>query len=305
MEPRDFESGASATPPTAPVAPSNGYPTDGNPVTPLLATKPGAYWFYALAEELRALIVASGQTPSSSNLSQILTALRSAGVFATAALFDNSTVAATTAFVQRALGNYSNYVSLSTATVLSVSAVGQLIQLSGGVYTTGLPSGSAVESGSKIEFLNASGVSDKVLSPSGSDVFYMPTGASVATLTLLPGDSVELVSIGSSAWFVVGGSVALNYAQGAFGALSAANGCQNPNGLIMQVGSWISSGVSGGQVPVTFPIAFAHGCTGLVLGCDNNNTTTSSVWFDSKTSSGFNGRANLTTMGCYYIAMGW
>ena len=76
MEPRNWESGASATAPTAPVSPSNGYATEGNPLTATPATNPGAFWFHKIAEELRAVIVAAGETPSDSSLTQLLTALQ-------------------------------------------------------------------------------------------------------------------------------------------------------------------------------------------------------------------------------------
>lgn len=75
MEFRDFEAAASATPPSAPGTPSNGYATNGNPGTGAPATKPGAYWFHAIGEELRAVVVAAGITPLSSSVVQLLAAL--------------------------------------------------------------------------------------------------------------------------------------------------------------------------------------------------------------------------------------
>lgn len=75
MEPRNYESGAAAEAPTAPVLPSNGYPTEGNPQTAVPATKPGAFWFYKIGEELRKVIVDAGLTPGDGNLSQLKTAI--------------------------------------------------------------------------------------------------------------------------------------------------------------------------------------------------------------------------------------
>lgn len=72
---RAFESGAVAIPPTVPAVPSVGFPTGGNPVGGVPATKPGAHWFHMVTEELRALIVAGGLTPSPSVLDQLLQAL--------------------------------------------------------------------------------------------------------------------------------------------------------------------------------------------------------------------------------------
>lgn len=60
-------------------------------------------WLNGIQEELIAILLAGGIVPDKVNLSQLLTALRSAGVFQTAAQFDNTTKAATTEFVQKAL----------------------------------------------------------------------------------------------------------------------------------------------------------------------------------------------------------
>lgn len=73
---RAFSSGAFGTPPTAPVTPSSGYATSGNPGTGTPATKPGAWWYHMVTEELRALIVAAGLTPDYTNTSQIALAVQ-------------------------------------------------------------------------------------------------------------------------------------------------------------------------------------------------------------------------------------
>lgn len=83
MEPRNLEAAASASPPSAPGTPSNGYPTNGNPATGIPASKPGAYWFYQIAEELRYIITAAGLTPSSATLTQLAAALITAKSLAT------------------------------------------------------------------------------------------------------------------------------------------------------------------------------------------------------------------------------
>lgn len=95
---RAFSSGASASPPTPPASPSIGYPTSGNPGTGTPPTKPGAYWYHMMTEEIRNVLVAAGLTPEQGNLTQLLQALRSAGVFQTQPTNDSSTKAATTAF---------------------------------------------------------------------------------------------------------------------------------------------------------------------------------------------------------------
>ena len=76
MEPRNFSSGTSASPPTPLGSPSVGYPTAGNPGTGTPATKPGAYWYHQVGEELRNLILAAGLTPSDAALTQVSQAVQ-------------------------------------------------------------------------------------------------------------------------------------------------------------------------------------------------------------------------------------
>ena len=81
MEPRNFKAGAAESPPSAPVTPSNGYATEGNPATGTPATLPGAFWFHKIGEELRAVITGFGLTPSDSTLNQVYLAIQ-AGIAA-------------------------------------------------------------------------------------------------------------------------------------------------------------------------------------------------------------------------------
>lgn len=72
---RVYESGASATPPTAPATPSSGHPGNGNKTTGTMPTTPGAYWFYQIMEELMAVINAAAITPNHLSLTQLKQAL--------------------------------------------------------------------------------------------------------------------------------------------------------------------------------------------------------------------------------------
>ena len=112
---RAYQSGASESAPTEPSNPSIGYPTAGNPGTGTSATKPGAYWYHMIMEELMAVIVAAGITPASGVLNQLLQALRSAGVFVTQAFTDQSTKVATTAWVYGAMATVMTYFGFSVS----------------------------------------------------------------------------------------------------------------------------------------------------------------------------------------------
>lgn len=65
---RVYQSGAAASPPSAPASPSSGYPTAGNPQTAVQATKPGAYWYHMITESLLNVITEAGLTPNHADL---------------------------------------------------------------------------------------------------------------------------------------------------------------------------------------------------------------------------------------------
>ncbi len=72
---RYYEADASASTPDLTTLASSGYPTNGDSSLGVAATKPGAAWFYAVTEEIRAAIVAGGITPDATSISQLASAL--------------------------------------------------------------------------------------------------------------------------------------------------------------------------------------------------------------------------------------
>lgn len=105
---RAFSSGASGTPPSAPVSPSSGYATSGNPGTGTPATKPGAWWYHMITEELRQLIVAAGLTPDYTNTSQVAQAVQALIAAGAANDYKASVRAATTANITTLAGGAPN-----------------------------------------------------------------------------------------------------------------------------------------------------------------------------------------------------
>lgn len=86
---RVYTSGASATPPTPPVAPSAGYPQAANPSLGLPATKPGPWWYHMITESLLQVVVDGGETPDHTDptlLSQAITAMIAAATPQTASI---------------------------------------------------------------------------------------------------------------------------------------------------------------------------------------------------------------------------
>ncbi|MGF6792782.1 gp53-like domain-containing protein [Paraburkholderia sp. 35.1] len=249
---------ASQPPSTAQGA--TGYFTDGNPASNIPATIVPAEWLNSVMMELMNAVTGSGQTLNKAAFNQLWTAIQNASqnTGVTPPQFDNTTKTATTAFVQRALGNYQGARILSAPTVLNAADAGRSITLVAGSSAT-LPPYSSVPVGSAISFLNADSAA-KTVTASGTDKLYLPVlgggfTTSGTSLTMLAGDSVTFVATAAQ-WEFVQGTALLSNSSGVFGAsMTATNGFQKlPSGLIIQ---WMAVSVSSASgVAITFPIAF-------------------------------------------------
>jgi hypothetical protein len=117
---------------------------------------------------------------------------------------DSTTKIATTAFVQRALGNLSGYNSFNASVTLTNTYAGQYLRLYGS--TTGqiatLPAFSGVISGVAFQFVNSGSVAWTVAVNNATTetmVVLGNTGTSTTTsITLAPGDSIAIVAAASS-----------------------------------------------------------------------------------------------------------
>lgn len=179
----------------------------------------------------------------------------------TAPQFDNDTSPATTAFVQRALGNLRSVAGISTTATLTAAHVGQLVQCSSsGPYSVTLPLVASIPDGAVITI--ASSASGTVtIARQGSDVIYPNFGSSVTSIALGNGDTASFVRI-SGGWALFGGSASLKYTAD-FGGSLGANGWQKlPSGLIMQWGG-VTTNTSADTL-VTFPVAFPTASCSIV-----------------------------------------
>jgi Putative tail fiber protein gp53-like, C-terminal len=129
MEPRNYESGAAETPPTAPETPSLGYPIAGNPSTGTPATKPGPFWLYKVGESLRRVIVSEGLTPDDADLDLLNTAI-SAKVASKASQAELDAGANDTKFVtpQKLRGGFSVLLATNGYIVLPTWLGGLILQ---------------------------------------------------------------------------------------------------------------------------------------------------------------------------------
>lgn len=174
----------------------------------------------------------------------------------TAAQFDNSTLFATTAFVQRAIGGFGQLVSYGTAgQTIPASQANSHINLFGTCSSITLPLANSVPAGSVLMF---DGVSITcTINRQGTNVIFLNgANTSATSLVVNDGENVMFTSDGSTSWFA-SGIATIKYSAGFIGSTSL-NGYQKlPSGLIIQWGSSasIAAGVSG---TVTFPIAFPN-----------------------------------------------
>lgn len=247
---RAYQSGAAGSAPSAPASPSTGYPTAGNPSTGTSATKPGPYWYHMIMEELMAIITAAGIAPAQGNLTQLLTALRSSGVFQTPGQFDGSTKVATTEFVRRELGRRRGFVAYNASKNLGAADAGMYIAFDGtGPCAAVLPDPATLPAGTSF-FIEAA--SRDVTVTATNATFDGPAAKTqnVASV-LLPGASgntcCEFIVQAPGRYRAIGGE----------GLLSPASGyVKLANGLIMQWGQVLVS--SGSTATATLPVAFPN-----------------------------------------------
>ncbi|WP_261513127.1 gp53-like domain-containing protein [Burkholderia multivorans] len=217
-------------------------------------------------------------------LANLKAAINAAGI--TAPQFDNSTKHATTAFVQRALGNFQGATALNAASTLPVSTIGQFLELTGSSsFTTTLPAASACPGGNYLIWNNSS--VPQTLSTSSGLFFGLGQSGGSSTRVVQPLDTLTITSDGFN-WIVNGG--------GGFGSSLGAAGYQKlPSGLIIQWGLIATS--SSAPVTWTYPIAFPNAALSVVgsvyaanssaiLGVNIGTLTASSTTVAQATSSG-------------------
>lgn len=235
--------------------------------------------------EILAVITAAGIAPSEANLSQLLAALRSAGVFQTPSQFDNTTKTATTAFMQRALGNYQTGAGIAApATLTPAQAGGVYMFSSAGTFT--LPTLASTPAGTSYQLVNYSG-GPCTVQRQGADPLFA-SGASVASFVIAAGDTATVVNLGSvNVWSCINGNANLAGSP-LFAASLAPNGYQKyPSGKIEQWGI-VSAAAAIGNTAVTFPIAFPNACQKVVLGLQLNAGTYYPCGTNSKSLAAFN-----------------
>lgn len=211
----------------------------------------------------------------------LLQALRSAGVFTTAGLFDNSTKVATTAFVNGNGVRFQPPTAYATNTNLPNSQAGGLAIGYGasGIALT-LPPLSSVSSGAVYTIVNQNSLTLTLYATSGEFLQY---GAGVTTGSLLvqSGESITVVSTGTN-WLFVGGSSNLATTASFVSNLSASGYQRLPTGWVHQ---WGTTGVVAAgsdatfSLPTTFATPFACTLTYVDTGGSPNPAVGNPVMF--------------------------
>jgi hypothetical protein len=252
----------------------------------------------AFQEELANVIDATGQALDKTNNAQLLAALRGGELYQTPPQFDSSRKAATTEFVQRALGNLSGFLPVSASTTLAKSQAGKLVQIENQIaagQTITLPLVDGLPNGACFWMYNTS-LSQKVTIAANGENIFTSGGSSLA---MNPGEYAIFEAQPPGQWNVLGTISAIHFKASLYGI-----GYQRlPSGLILQWGN------IGSNSDVVFPVAFSTAVfivlAHSVAAGHPDGLTNVETWVRSMSATGCSiGRAN-NQVGAYWLAIGY
>ena len=139
------------------------------------------------------------------------------------------------------------------------------------------------------------------MAPGAGDTLNTLSGV-VGNIVLGLGDTAKFLRLGGQ-WRLIGGTIDVRYSA-MFAGSNAASGYQKlPNNQQECRGTFTASATPGAPVAVTFPQGFGR-VDEVIVTPMNASATTTSAWGDSPTPSGFNGRCNIASLVCHYVAKG-
>jgi hypothetical protein len=175
--------------------------------------------------------------------------------------FDADTSLATTAFVQRALGNRQSLIGVSGSYKVVPADMGKIIYIQGidGAALI-LPPANSVLLGSSIAVLNLNAGGVTIGRPStgagSTDLIQYGIGSAESS-SIGQGEFLELISDGSAQWFPAARTTGLGLLP-SFASVRSQNGYQKlPSGLIMQWGL-ASAGTDANGAIISFPVVFPN-----------------------------------------------
>lgn len=198
------------------------------------------------------------------NIADYLLAALQGSLAVTPPQFDNDTSLATSEFVQRALGNFTNVQQYVNQTVsIPASQVGRVIILGGGYNTVTLPDTASCPIGSTFEFFSQGGT--HTVKAQTGQILGVGAQNSGNAITLAGSDFCTIVNLSGNVWTVTAGTPMLPSSSKFSNSLSSAGWHKLPSGMIVQWGT-INSGAAG-VVGLTFPVTFPNGCFTILPVC--------------------------------------
>lgn len=206
------DSSAAASIPTPEAAGPEGFFTEGNPVLNIQGTRERASWFNMVQEELRAIVMAAGLTPSKTTYNQVLTSIETliearAGNYA----LDSGTANAYVIALSPAITSYSNgltvrvliaHANTGASTLDAGGGVVALVNDVGSALVSGdLPSGcivSATYIASSNKFMITSLVASQAITQAQADARYAPIIAGMP-----PGTIIDFAGTAAPAGYLV------------------------------------------------------------------------------------------------------
>jgi hypothetical protein len=226
---------------------------DESPLTGAPGSLIPASWGNGVTQELLNVIRSAGINPAEGVNNQLLTALRSNGLFVTAPQFDNGNTVATTAFVTRSGLQFSGFASYAASATLTASNVGGVSSFSSVTpITATLPVTTDIAHVATINIVNAGSGALTVSAAPGPDTVKASNGV-VGSIVLGVGETAEFLKL-ENQWRLIGGTISLKYAS-LFSGMNGNPGYQkHSSGNIDQWGYGTTD--ANGEVFVTFPISF-------------------------------------------------
>lgn len=234
---------------------------DESPLTGAPGSLIPASWGNGVTQELLNVIRSAGINPAEGVNNQLLTALRSNGLFVTAPQFDNGNTVATTAFVTRSGLQFSGFASYAASATLTASSVGGVSSFSSVTpITATLPVTTDIAHAATINIVNAGLGALTVSAAPGADTIKASNGVMGAVVLGL-GETAEFLKLGGQ-WRLVGGTVSLKYTS-MFSGMNGLPGYQKySSGNIDQWGYGTTD--ASGDVFITFPISFPTAFSSIV-----------------------------------------
>lgn len=224
--------------------------------------------------------------------------------------FNNSQKAATTEFVQRALGNLAGSSQYAVNTILTASDVGKIVSPTAGGLGFDLPLVSGMPNGAKIIF-NGNG-HGCVVSRQGSDVINDGNLGPISVISVNNNDMLEVTVI-NGVWTVTGGNEQLNTSS-QFQHIATGSGyIKLPGGIILQwLPGSINANTSGVQNTFSLPLAWPNGLLnaqvnfsgsnppiGVSMSVDAGSNPLTQLTVEAKTQTG-----TASGLGVYCFAIG-